>query len=100
MAGDYFVVGWDRGFVFASKDGLHWETHLLPTPNQIQALAFGYDRVIAAATDGQILQSDPSSGPLETIRSISLLGKSRVRLSILGPPGTTFEIQSADSHLQ
>jgi len=99
MAGDYFAVGGDRGFVFTSKDGLHWETHLLPTPNQIQGLAFGYDRIIAAATDGMLLQSDPLSGPVRTIRGIESLGGNRVRLTLMGVPGTTFEVQRAGSKL-
>jgi hypothetical protein len=92
FAGDRFVTAGIGGYVFSSKDGSTWEVHLAPGPPQIFSLAFGRDTVVAAGA-GMLFQSDPLHEAVRTVRGVRKLADGKLRLSLLGLPGSIYDLQ-------
>jgi hypothetical protein len=90
-ASGQFVTAGSSGAILTSHDGVTWAQRASGTQNSLGSIAYGNGRFVAVGRGGMILES----GSIITLRITPTVGTGLLELSLEGPTGLAYAIQSS-----
>lgn len=94
FTGSQFIAATESAVIFSSPDGLTWRSHLPATPVDYTILEHGNDTILVGGS-GMLVQSDPLSSAVRTIRELQPGSNSHVTLDVQAFPSSQLDLQTA-----